>query len=45
MNHTIDALLLKAAEMNASDLHITEGGQIVVRISGVLTKLGPLFIV
>ena len=42
MNHTIDALLLKAAEMNASDLHITEGGQIVVRISGVLTKLGTV---
>ena len=42
MGCRIDTLLLKAAEMNASDLHISEGGQAIVRISGILTKLDSL---
>ena len=39
MNLTIDTLLLRAAEMKVSDLHISEGGPAVVRIGGALCKL------
>ena len=42
MNCRIDEILLKAAEMNASDLHISEGGSVIVRIAGTLTKPGSV---
>ena len=42
MGFMIDLLLLQAAEMKASDLHISEGGPVVVRIGGTLSKLGKL---
>ena len=42
MNCAIDTLLLKAAEMNASDLHIGEGEAVVVRVSGTLTRQGSV---
>ena len=42
MGCRIDELLLKAAEMNASDLHISEGGPVIVRIAGALTKPGSV---
>ena len=38
MEYPIDALLLRAAEMSASDLHISEGGPAVVRIYGALKQ-------
>ena len=38
MEYPIDALLRRAAEMSASDLHISEGDSAVVRISGALTQ-------
>ena len=40
MSCRIDQLLLQAAEMNASDLHISEGGPIIVRVAGALAKPG-----
>ena len=42
LSFRIDELLLKAAEMNASDLHVSEGGPVNVRVAGVLTKLGSV---
>ena len=42
MSCRIDQLLLQAAEMNASDLHISEGGSVIVRIAGTLTKPGSV---
>ena len=42
MGSRIDELLLKAAEMNASDLHISEGKPVMVRIAGALTKPGSV---
>lgn len=39
MGFAIDTLLLQAAEMRASDLHICEGGPVVLRIDGLLSKL------
>ena len=42
MNCRIDEILLKAAQMNASDLHISEGGPVIVRIAGTLTKPGSV---
>ena len=42
MGCSIDEMLLKAAEMNASDLHISEGGSVIVRIAGTLTKPGSV---
>ena len=35
----IDNLLLRAVDLNASDLHISEKGPAVVRVSGTLTKM------
>ena len=35
----IDNLLLRAVDLNASDLHISENGPAVVRVSGTLTKM------
>ena len=40
MGCRIDELLQTATEMNASDLHISEGEPIIVRIAGTLTKQG-----
>ncbi|MBQ3365738.1 MAG: type IV pilus twitching motility protein PilT [Acidaminococcaceae bacterium] len=40
MSYKIDELLLHAAEMNASDLHISEGGPIIIRVAGTLAKPG-----
>ena len=42
MGSRIDELLLKAAEMNASDLHISEGKPVMVRVAGMLTKPGSV---
>ena len=42
MGSRIDELLLKAAEMNASDLHLSEGKPVMVRIAGMLTKPGSV---
>ena len=42
MSYRIDELLLQAAEMNASDLHISEGGPVIVRIAGALTRPGSV---
>lgn len=42
MGYLIDDLLHQAAEMNASDLHISENGPAVVRISGMLSKFGDM---
>lgn len=42
MDFAIDTLLLQAAEMRASDLHISEGGPIVVRIGGSLCKMDDI---
>lgn len=42
MGSRIDELLLKAAEMNASDLHVSEGKPVMVRIAGALTKPGSV---
>ncbi len=42
MRSRIDELLLQAAEMNASDLHVSEGKPVMVRIAGVLTKPGSV---
>ena len=40
MSWRIDELLLKAVKINASDLHISEGEPVAVRIAGALTKPG-----
>ena len=42
MSCKVDELLLKAAEMNASDLHVSEGKPVMVRIAGALTKPGSV---
>lgn len=42
MRSRIDELLLQAAEMNASDLHVSEGKPVMVRIAGALTKPGSV---
>lgn len=42
MEYPIDALLLRAAEMRTSDLHISDGGPAVVRINGELTQWGGI---
>ena len=42
MSCKVDELLLKAAERNASDLHISEGGTVIARIAGALTKQGSI---
>ncbi|MBR4908355.1 MAG: PilT/PilU family type 4a pilus ATPase [Acidaminococcaceae bacterium] len=42
MDHSINALLLQAAELNASDLHISEGKRVVARIAGTLKQLDEL---
>ena len=39
MGSTIDKLLLRAVELNASDLHISEGNPVVVRVAGTLHVL------
>ena len=39
MEVTIDSLLRQAVEMKASDLHISEGGPVVIRVDGTLRKL------
>lgn len=39
MGTLIEDLLLKAAELQASDLHISDGGPAAVRIGGVLSRL------
>ena len=40
----IDNLLLRAVGMNASDLHISEKGPVVVRVYGTLTKLAQEYL-
>lgn len=39
MSFAIELLLLQAAKMEASDLHISDRGPVVVRINGFLSKL------
>lgn len=39
MSVDINELLKKAVELNASDLHIKAGGQPVIRVDGVLSKM------
>ena len=42
MDISVNTLLLHAAELNASDMHISEGGPVVARIGGTLKQLGLL---
>ena len=39
MVSAIDKLLLRAVELKASDLHISEGNPVVVRVAGTLHVL------
>ena len=39
MGSVIDTLLLRAVELKASDLHISEGKPIMVRVAGMLHVL------
>ena len=40
MDISVNTLLLQAAELKASDLHISEGGPAIARIDGLLEHLG-----
>ena len=40
MDIPVNTLLLQAAELKASDLHISEGGTVIARIDGMLEHLG-----
>lgn len=42
MDHAVKALLLQAAELNASDLHISDREPVVARIGGTLKQSGGL---